>query len=91
VVAPVARHCEMEGPTPTVMGMHVEQLWRHPVKSSVATLTKRCAIVQRPQPGLPKDIGLARTIIHRHGNMLGIYASVLTDGRITLGDQVHPA
>lgn len=56
----------------------------------VAKPTKRCAIVQRPQPGLAKDVALARTLIHEYGNVLGVYASVVTAGRITLGDAVQP-
>jgi uncharacterized protein YcbX len=54
----------------------------------VAKTTKRCAMVQRPQPGLAKDVPLARTLIHEHGNVLGVYATVVTAGRITLGDPV---
>jgi hypothetical protein len=54
----------------------------------VAKTTKRCAMVQRPQPGLAKDVPLARTLIHEHENVLGVYATVVTAGRITLGDPV---
>jgi uncharacterized protein YcbX len=57
----------------------------------VAKTTKRCAMVQRPQPGLAKDVPLARTLIHDHGNVLGVYATVVTEGRITLGDSVQSA
>jgi uncharacterized protein YcbX len=56
----------------------------------IAKPTKRCAIVQRPQPGLAKDVALARSIISDHSNVLGVYATVVTPGRITLGDQVVP-
>jgi uncharacterized protein YcbX len=55
----------------------------------VAKVTKRCAMVQRPQPGLAKDVDLARTLIHEYANVVGVYATVLTAGRITLGDIVH--
>ena len=51
--------------------------------------TKRCAIVQRPQPGLARDVPLARSLIHDHGNMLGVYATVVTPGRMALGDSVR--
>jgi uncharacterized protein YcbX len=57
----------------------------------VSKPTKRCAIVQRPQPGLARDVALARTLIHDYGNVLGVYATVATPGRITLGDPVRPA
>ena len=55
----------------------------------VAKTTKRCAMVQRPQPGLAKDVPLARTLIHEHGNVLGVYATVVDAGRITLGDTIR--
>ncbi len=57
----------------------------------IAKPTKRCAIVQRPQPGLGKDVALARTLILEHANVLGVYATVETAGRMTLGDAVLPA
>ena len=57
----------------------------------VPKTTKRCAMVQRPQPGLAKDVALARTLIHEHGNVLGVDATVVTVGRITLGDLVLSA
>ena len=55
----------------------------------VAKTTKRCAIVQRPQPGLAKDVPLARTLISEHGNVLGVYGTVVDAGRMTLGDPVR--
>lgn len=66
-------------------------VWIGSARLRVAKPTKRCAMVQRPQPGLARDVALARTLIHEHGNVLGVYASVVTAGRITLGDTVRPA
>jgi uncharacterized protein YcbX len=60
-------------------------------KLRIAKTTKRCAMVQRPQPGLAKDVPLARTLIHEHGNVLGVYATVVDAGRITLGDTIRSA
>lgn len=57
----------------------------------VAKTTKRCAMVQRAQPGLAKDVPLARTLIHDHANVLGVYATVVAAGRMTLGDTLLPA
>jgi uncharacterized protein YcbX len=57
----------------------------------IAKPTKRCAIVQRPQPGLARDVPLARTLISEHGNVLGVYATVEAPGRIALADVVRPA
>jgi uncharacterized protein YcbX len=48
----------------------------------------RCAMVQRPQPDLPRDVDLARTLIHEHGNVVGLYARVIAGGPIGLGDPV---
>ncbi len=60
--------------------------------------TMRCAMPLRPQPAmaavgspeLPRELDVYRTMAELHSNDLGLYASVVTAGRIALGDRVAP-
>lgn len=58
---------------------------------SVLMLTVRCPMPARPQPGLPRDLGVARTLRDHHQNNLGVYASVTTPGVVAVGDAVTSA
>ncbi len=60
--------------------------------------TMRCAMPLRPQPEmaavgspeLARELDVYRTMAEIHSNDLGLYASVVTPGRIQLGDRVVP-
>lgn len=45
----------------------------------------RCSMVMQEQPGRCKDSGVLRTIVREANQCLGMYASVLQPGRITVG------
>lgn len=51
--------------------------------------TPRCSMVTQPQPGLPKDTGLLRTIVREAQQNVGIYARVRKPGRVSTGDVVE--
>lgn len=54
--------------------------------------TPRCAMPTRAQPdGLARDTAVSRTLTDRHGNDLGVYASVVRSGRVRVGDAVVAA
>lgn len=50
--------------------------------------TVRCAMVAQPQPGIPRDPSVLRTIVREAGQNLGLYASVADPGAIAVGDPV---
>jgi uncharacterized protein YcbX len=51
----------------------------------------RCVITTRPQPGgIERDLDVLRAINQRKGGQLGIGALVLTEGKVSLGDEVQP-
>ena len=47
--------------------------------------TKRCAMPTMVQPGLAKDTGLLRTLAAERDLRLGVYAQVVTPGRLEVG------
>jgi hypothetical protein len=49
----------------------------------------RCAMPNRAQPGLERDLDIYRTMERLHGNHLGIYAVPVGDGLLREGDQLH--
>lgn len=51
--------------------------------------TPRCSMVTQPQPGLPKDTALLRTIVREAQQNVGIYARVRKPGRVAAGDAVE--
>ena len=51
--------------------------------------TVRCGITTHAQTDLPKDPAVLRTIVREAGQALGCYASVLTQGRVAVGDTVE--
>jgi hypothetical protein len=51
--------------------------------------TVRCGITTHAQPDLPQDSTVLRTIVREAEQALGCYASILTPGRVTVGDTVE--
>lgn len=51
----------------------------------------RCVMVTRPQPGIERDLGVLTTIARERENRLGVGATVVSSGRIDVGDDVLPA
>lgn len=47
--------------------------------------TKRCAMPTMPQPGLDKDVGVLRTLARGRDLRLGVYARVVSPGRLEVG------
>ncbi|MCU1352355.1 MAG: hypothetical protein JWM05_1564 [Acidimicrobiales bacterium] len=50
--------------------------------------TVRCAMITRQQPGLPRDVEIARVLNREHELNLGLYCSIGTPGVIAVGDPV---
>jgi hypothetical protein len=50
--------------------------------------TVRCSMTTREQPGLPRDVDIAKTLNREHELNLGLYCAVATPGTIRLGDLV---
>lgn len=59
------------------------------LRSAVVMATPRCSIPSRAQPGLDRDKAIGTTIRDHHANNLGIYASVVAAGTVSVGDPVH--
>lgn len=53
--------------------------------------TIRCAMPGRAQPGIRKAPEVLRAVNRQHMGNLGVYAAVVTQGRIAAGDAVVPA
>jgi uncharacterized protein YcbX len=53
--------------------------------------TVRCGITTHAQPDLPQDPTVLRTIVREAEQALGCYASILTPGRVAVGDTVELA
>jgi uncharacterized protein YcbX len=58
------------------------------VKLAVTGPCPRCVMITLPQGDLPKDSGILRTVARNNGNHVGVYASVVTGGRVRAGDAV---
>jgi hypothetical protein len=56
---------------------------------SCAIPTPRCGMTTHPQPGLAKDPSVLRTIVRQAGQNIGIYAEVVSPGRVCVGDEVE--
>ena len=52
--------------------------------------TVRCAMPSHPQPTLPADPSVLRTIVREADQCLGLYASVCRPGTVVIGDAVDP-
>lgn len=48
----------------------------------------RCVMVTRPQPGLPADLDVLRTIHRERGGFLAVGALVVEPGHVAVGDQL---
>jgi len=51
--------------------------------------TRRCAMTTAEQPGLAKDVGVLRTLARHRQLCHGVYAHVVTPGRIGAGDAIR--
>jgi MOSC domain-containing protein len=51
--------------------------------------TVRCGMTMQAQANLPKDPSVLRTIVKDADQNLGVYASVITTGRVSEGDRVE--
>jgi uncharacterized protein YcbX len=49
----------------------------------------RCGMTTHPQKDLPKDPSVLRSIVKEANQNMGIYASVVTRGRVSIGDPVE--
>ena len=49
----------------------------------------RCAMPNRAQPGLERDLDIYRTMERLHSNHLGLYAAPAGEGLLREGDQLH--
>jgi hypothetical protein len=59
-----------------------------PLRARVEQATVRCSMPTRAQPGLPRDVEIARSLNAHHGGDLGVYAWVDAPGAIAVGDPV---
>lgn len=50
----------------------------------------RCVMVTRPQPGLPRDLGVLRKIAETRDSCLAVGATVGAPGRVAVGDDLTP-
>jgi uncharacterized protein YcbX len=73
--------------------MEQEWLGRRITAAAGAVLTafedcKRCGLTTRAQGDLPNDPGILHTVMLENNTSAGIYAQVMRNGRIALGDAV---
>jgi uncharacterized protein YcbX len=47
---------------------------------------ERCTMVTRPQPGLERDVGIYKALLHDHGGTFGVWSSVIRTGQLHVGD-----
>jgi uncharacterized protein YcbX len=59
-----------------------------PVRLDVVKPTKRCNMTTAAQPGLAKDVSVLRTLARDSALCRGVYARVVSPGRIAVGDAV---
>ena len=50
--------------------------------------TVRCRMTVHAQPGLPRDVEIAKAVNAQHEGNLGVYAIVVSPGRVAAGDAV---
>lgn len=51
--------------------------------------TPRCSMVTQAQPGLAKDSAVLRTIVRDANQSVGLYARVLDEGHVAVGEEVE--
>ena len=61
------------------------------VRLNVVKLIDRCVMVSRPQPGLPRDLGVLKTIKAERATCLAVGCLVERPGVFSLGDEIFPA
>ena len=65
------------------------RIGRFTVKGEIPTM--RCAMPMHAQSGLPRDASILRTIVREADQCLGLYASVVEEGSVRLGESVEVA
>jgi uncharacterized protein YcbX len=50
----------------------------------------RCIMITRAQPGIEADLGVFKRLAREHDNRMGVGADVYREGRLAVGDVVHP-
>ncbi len=78
---------ELEGFVESAWAGRVLRVGELRLECTVAT--PRCSMVIQPQPGLPKDSRLLRTIVREADQCVGIYARVLRGGSVARGAGVE--
>jgi uncharacterized protein YcbX len=58
------------------------------VRLAVTERCPRCVMTTLPQGGLPKDTGILRTAARHNDAFVGVYASVVSGGRVHTGDRI---
>lgn len=59
------------------------------VKLKINQETKRCVMTTLAQGDLPKDTDVLRSIVRNNAGSFGVYATVVTPGRVHIGDRVE--
>lgn len=59
------------------------------VELQVEMPTARCVMTTLPQDDLPKDPSVLRAVVREADQCLGAYATVVTPGRVTVGDPIE--
>jgi uncharacterized protein len=59
------------------------------VTVEIVKRTRRCGMTTAEQPGLPKDVGVLRTLARERNLCQGVYARVVTSGRIAADDAIR--
>jgi uncharacterized protein len=75
----------------TLDGFVGERLRLGSVVVEVDKRTKRCAMPTMAQPGVVKDVGVLRTLARERDLRLGVYAHVVTPGRLEVGAPITVA
>ena len=60
-----------------------------PVVLDIALHCVRCVMTTAAQPGLPKEPRIMRSLVREADQNLGVYASVVQEGRVKVGDAVE--
>lgn len=59
------------------------------VELKISQETKRCVMTTLAQGDLPKDQNVLRSIVKNNAGSFGVYASVVTPGKISIGDKIE--